>query len=196
MYCPILTQWSLQVHDLLLLSHFLLQDPLVQTGVSDNSDTSLLLATAGREVAEHFPGNTKAKKSVKIPPLQEETITFLFQELQCTRQVVNGAVVLHCILLHSELIKNRNSCRAVKRCRANNWCVSPETQWNACSDSSIYSGKQVQSEGYVYYYFIANSSFCTYYSVCFSAGLGPHRCLLNWPERLESDDIKDGNYLT
>lgn len=77
----------------------------MQTGVSDNSDTSLLLTTAGREVVEHFPGNTKAKKSVKIPPLQEETITFLFQELQCMRQVVNGTVVLHRILLHSKLIQ-------------------------------------------------------------------------------------------
>lgn len=77
----------------------------MQDVVSDYSDISLLLATAGREVVEHFSGNIKAEKLGKISPLQEQTITFLFQKLQCMRQVVNGTVVLHCILLHSDLIK-------------------------------------------------------------------------------------------
>lgn len=51
----------------------------MQGGVPDNSDTSLLLAATEREV-EHFSGNTKAKKSVKISPLEEQTITFPLSE--------------------------------------------------------------------------------------------------------------------
>jgi len=49
---------------------------------------------------------------------------------------------------------------------------------------------------HVSYYFIENPSFCTYYFICFSAGLSPHSCLLDWPDKIESDDTEDGNYLT
>jgi len=77
----------------------------VQGGVSGNSGTSLLLARERREVCEHFSGTAEAKNSVKISPLQEQTIIFIFQKFQCMRQVVNGTVILHRLLLHADFMK-------------------------------------------------------------------------------------------
>lgn len=94
---------SLQVDDPLLLLHFALQDPLVQGGVSDNSDSSLLLAATEGEV-EHFSGNTKAKNSVKISPLEERTITFPLSETSVYEASSDQTVMLHHILFHSDLI--------------------------------------------------------------------------------------------
>lgn len=103
-YCSILTQsQSLQVDGPLLILHLLLQDPLVQGGVPDNNNTSLLLAATEREF-EHFSGNTKANISVRVSPVEGQTITFLFQKLQCMRQVVSRTLILHHVLLHSYLV--------------------------------------------------------------------------------------------
>lgn len=47
----------------------------MQGGISDNSETLLVLVMVGRETVEYFYGNIKAQESAKISPLQEQTLT-------------------------------------------------------------------------------------------------------------------------
>lgn len=69
----------------------------MQGGISDNSETLLVLVMVGRETVEYFYGNIKAQESAKISPLQKQTSMY--------SQVMKGTVVLNCVVPHSDKTK-------------------------------------------------------------------------------------------
>lgn len=166
----------------------------MQGGVSDNSGISLFLDVTEREV-ERFSVNTKAKKSVKISPREEQTITFPLLETSeyevssdQDRNIGSYPPPLR-LNKYTEINKQLENSKEIHR------QLQVDVSHQRCNERHVLIilciPANIQNDEPSFLLFYCKSLFLHHF-MCFNAELS-HR--FDWPEKIKSNDVKDGSYL-